>query len=147
MSSDPKPEDIKKTARNKAMQWYRRIENRVAPVVALGGLIVENTTRWVFEKRNQHYYTTYYEAKGFLTSPCQSVRDFLRAREIEALSSLWDLSWDPPKYNTGMPRRFVVTAVASPLNDRNAPSVTQRGGDDATPIPSVAPAVNVTDEE
>lgn len=114
MSSDPKPEDIKQTARNKALKWYRRIEARVLPVVALGGLIVENTTRWVFEKRNQHYYTTYYEAKGFLTSPCQSVRDFLRAREIEALSSLWELSYEPPKYSDR--KKFVF--VRSP-NDAN----------------------------
>ena len=56
MSSDPKPEDIKKAAHNKALMWYRRIENRVAPVVAFGGLIAENTTRWAFEKRNQHDY-------------------------------------------------------------------------------------------
>lgn len=104
MSSEPKPEDIKKAARNKAMQWYRRIENRVAPVVALSGLIIENTTRWAFEKRNQHYYTTYYQAKRFLGSPCQNFAAFLRVREIEALSSLWDLSWSPPTYSN--PRKF-----------------------------------------
>ena len=103
MSSDPKPEDIKKAAHNKARMWYRRIENRVAPVVAFGGLIAENTTRWAFEQRNQHYYTTYYQAKEFLRAPCRNLVGFLRAREVEALSSLWDLNWDPPKYSN--PRR------------------------------------------
>ena len=119
MSSDPKPEDIKKTARNKAMQWYRRIENRVAPVVAFSGLIIENTSRWAFEQRNQHYYTTYYRAKEFLTNPCKNIVGFLRAREIEALSSLWDLSWGSPTYSN--PRKVypLIRPDVSP-NDASA---------------------------
>ncbi len=135
MSSEPKPEDIKKAARNKAMQWYRRIENRVAPVVALSGLIIENTTRWAFEKRNQHYYTTYYQAKGFLTSPCQNLVGFLRAREIEALSSLWELSYEQPNYSNRKKFVFVrdpsdtnkgswVYAPSNPPTVRETPAVT-----------------------
>ena len=121
MSSDPKtPEDIKKAARNKAMMWYRRIENRVAPVLAFGGLIVENTTRWAFEKQNQHYYTTYHEAKAALKNPCESLVRFLRAREIEAMSSLWDLSWGSPTYSN--PRKVypLIRSDVSPSEGTTA---------------------------
>lgn len=114
MSSEPKPEDIKKAARNKAVQWYRRIENRVAPAVALSGLIIENTTRWAYEKRNQHYYTTYFQAKEFLANPYKSVREFLLNREIEALSSLWDLSYEQPRYSDR--KKFVFVRDPSDTN-------------------------------
>jgi hypothetical protein len=131
VSSDPKPEDIKKTARNKAQMWYRRIENRVAPVVAFGSLIAENTTRWAFEKRNQHYYTTYYQAKEFLRAPCRNIVGFLRAREIEALSSLWDLSWNSPAYSN--PRK--VYKVIPPDADPTQVAVSATRKDEPLPMP------------
>jgi len=102
VSSDPKT-DPKKIARDKARQWYRRIEDRVTPVVAFGGLVIENTCRWVFENRNPHPRTAHFHVKEFLRSPYWTVKRFLRAREVDALSSLWNLSWDPPTYST--PRR------------------------------------------
>lgn len=134
MSSEPKPEDIKKAARNKAVQWYRRIENRVAPVVAFGGLIAENTTRWAYEKRNQHYYTTYFQAKEFLKAPCQNLVGFLRAREIEALSSLWDLSWSSPSYST--PRKVypLIRPEKTPVADASV-AVSANRKDDPIPLP------------
>jgi len=123
VSSDPNPEDIKKTARNKAMMWFRRIESRVAPVVAFGGILVESTTRWAYKKRNRHYYTTYYEAKEVLKNPCESVVRFLRAREIEALSSLWDLSWGAPSYSN--PRKvYKVIRPDVPPTEPVTPKVT-----------------------
>lgn len=102
------------------MQWYRRIENRVAPVVAFSGLIIENTSRWAFEQRNQHYYTTYYRAKEFLTNPCKNIVGFLRAREIEALSSLRDLSWGSPTYSN--PRKVypLIRSDVSPSEGTTA---------------------------
>lgn len=135
MSSDPKPEDIKKTARNEAMQWYRRIENRVAPVVAFGGLIIENTTRWAYEKRDQHYYTTYYQAKKLLKSPCTEVVRFLRAREIEAMSSLWDLSWGSPTYSN--PRKVypLIRETDEPRAAGSRVAVSGTRKDDPTPLP------------
>ena len=54
---------------------------------------------------------------------------FLRAREVEALSSLWDLNWDPPKYSN--PRRVyplirpekppVAATTANPLYEYGNP--------------------------
>lgn len=95
----PNSEDIKKFARNKAVLWYRRIENRVAPVVAFGGLIAENTTRWVFMQRNQHYYTTYPRVREFLRNPCQGVVSFIHTQEVQALSTLWNLGYEQPNYS------------------------------------------------
>lgn len=134
MSSEPKPEDIKKAARNKAMQWYRRIENRVAPVVAFGSLVAENTAKWAFEKRNQHYYTTYFQAKKFLESPCQNLVGFFRAREIEALSSLWDPSWGSPTYSN--PRKVYPLIRPEKAPDASASvAVSANRKDDPIPVP------------
>lgn len=122
MSSDFKPENIKKIARDKAMQWYRRIEDRVAPVVVFSGLIVESTAKWASQKRNQH--TTYFQVKRFLESPCRNLAGFLRAREVEALSTLWGLSWVSPGYSN--PRKVYPVIWV----DRTAPDTV---GDSLTP--------------
>lgn len=131
MSSEPK-----KTARDKARQWYRRIEDRVAPVVAFSGLVIENTCRWALKKRGQHSYVTYFHAKEFLKNPRWSVMRFLRHREIDALSSLWNLSWDPPTYPT--PRRvYPVIHLGPPgIRAQGTPNtVTQAVMTDLLPTP------------
>ena len=140
-------ESIKNLARNRALALFRRVENHAVFAAVFSGVIVENTLKWCSTQRNQHYFLTYYKARGFLSSPCESVVGFIRDQEIAALSSLWDLSWDPPKYNTKRPQRFTVTSAASPLNDRNGASVTMRATDGPTPIPIHIPNVpsKVTD--
>lgn len=111
MSSDTSdsPKTRRQIARETAERWYRRLEDRVAITTEFGKLVAGSTLRWGASQRIRFSAqnpwrpplrpTLHSALRGCLMAPYDQLKRFIRAREVEALSELWELGWGQPDYS------------------------------------------------